>query len=225
LSQQINLYEERLRPRFEPVTGRNVGIALGVVLVAIVALGMLARSAAERSTAELGGLQSELKATQETLGALTRTLAERRISPGLQAQVDGAKALLASRGAVMALLDSGQLGNSSGFSDLMSGFARQASGDLWLTGFSVGRGGQEIEIRGRLFDPARLPLYVQRLAGEPAFKGRRFAALDMLGVDPAESKPEAGGAARVPGAAALPRHVDFVLRSEQSAEAPEGGKK
>ena len=35
MSQQINLYEERLRPRLELATGRNLGIAVLVLLVAM----------------------------------------------------------------------------------------------------------------------------------------------------------------------------------------------
>lgn len=36
MSQQINLYEERLRPRLELATGRNLGIA-ALVLLAVMA--------------------------------------------------------------------------------------------------------------------------------------------------------------------------------------------
>ena len=40
MSQQINLYEERLRPSSELCTGRNVGFALALVL-AVVCLGAM----------------------------------------------------------------------------------------------------------------------------------------------------------------------------------------
>jgi len=226
VSQQINLYEARLRPSCEVCTGRNAGIALALVLAAIVALGVLARAAAERTEAELKGLQAEVTAAQQTLAGVGKTQAERKVSAALQAEIAGVKAQLASRNAVMAQLDSGQLGNSTGFSEVMAGFSRQASSDLWLTGFSVGLGGREIEIRGRLLDSSKLPAYVLRLGDEPAFKGRRFATLDMHSVDPADAKPAAAGA--VPEAAlspTLPRYVEFVLRSEMSAEPAAGGKK
>ena len=230
MSQQINLYEERLRPSSELCTGRNVGFALALVLAALAVLGVVTNSAAERSAAELKGLQTEVAAAQQTLGVVAKAQSERQVSAGLQAEIDNVKAQLASRNAVMAMLDSAPLGNSKGFSEVMSGFSRHASGGLWLTGFSVGQGGQEIEIRGRLFDPGKLPIYVQRLSEEPEFKGRRFAALDMRSVDPSPAKPGADAAARPPAAAAspaLPRYLEFVLRSEMSAEpaAAAGGKK
>ena len=229
MSQQINLYEARLRPSRDLLTGRRLGAVLGLLLVVIVAAGALARVAAERSEAELRGVQAELTASQEKLAALTKMFSAGKVSAGLQAQIDQAKVPLAARQAAMALIDSGQLGNREGFSAILSGFSRQTSKDLWLTGFAVSQGGQEIEIRGRSLDPAGLPGYIQRLAAESAFKGRRFAALDMRRVDPAQDKP-GEGAAPVPAPVAaatpaLPRHVEFVLRSAGVAEAAAGGKK
>ena len=63
MSQQINLYEARLRPSRDLLTGRRLGVALGLLLVVIVAAGALARVAAERSEAELRGVQAELTAS------------------------------------------------------------------------------------------------------------------------------------------------------------------
>jgi MSHA biogenesis protein MshI len=230
VSGQINLYEARLHARNELLTGSRAAIVVGLALASIIALGVVSRTAAERSAAELGRLQAELSVAQQTHAALSKTLAERKVSRELLGEIERAKAQLASRSAVMALLDSGQVGNSSGFSGVMSGFSRQTSSDLWLTAFSVGLGGKEIEIRGRLLDSSKLPSYVVRLGSEPAFKGVRLATLEMHDVDPRTAKPEAGAAAPAkPGAAqpALPRYVEFVLRSEMSADAaaPAGGKK
>ena len=103
----------------------------------------------------------------------------------------------------------------------MAGFARQTQPDLWLTGFAVTDGGEGIEIRGRLLDPAKLPVYMQRLRSEPVFAGRRFAALEMKGVDPVEPKdvavnsPAAAGESLSVPELKLPRFVEFVLRSEK----------
>ena len=225
MSQQINLYEARLRPSRDLLTGRRLGVALGLLLLVIVAAGALARVAAERSEAELRGVLAELTASQEKLAALAKTLSASKVSAGLQAQIDQAKVPLAARQAAMTLIDSGQLGNREGFSAILSGFSRQTSKDLWLTGFSVSLGGQEIEIRGRALDAAGLPSYIQRLAAESAFKGRRFAALDMRRVDPAQDQPGEVAASTPAATPALPRHVEFVLRSAGVAEAAAGGKK
>ena len=221
MSQQINLYEARLRPSRDPLTGRRLLGALVLLLVLIAVAGTLARYGAERSEADLRAVQAELTASQEQLTALTKTFAARQVPAALQAQIEQTKAPLAARQAAMALIDAGQIGDREGFSAILTGFARQASNDLWLTGFTVSLGGREIEIRGRALDAAGLPAYIQRLSAEPSFKGRRFAALDMQRVDPASDKPGEGAAPT------LPRHVEFVLRSAGLAEAAAavGGKK
>ncbi len=210
MSQQINLYEVRLRPRHELPTSRNVGLAALVLLLLMTVLALWTRDDAERKSQAAAVSAKQLVEQQEKLVALSKTLAQRRVSPALLAEQESARAMLSIRQEVVAILDSGSLGNTSGFSALMSGFARQSQSDLWLTGFQVSKGGEEIEIRGRLLDPARLPAYVLHLSREPVFRGRRFAALEMRGVDPEE--PKAGQ----PSAPGLPRYVEFSLRSENA---------
>ena len=214
MTQQINLYEARLRPRHELATAHNLGITAAALLVVMMALSLYAGYQADRKTVELSVLQAQVSSERERMTVLSKAVADRRVSPVLVNETEKTKALLVSRQEVMDVLDSGKVGNSSGFSEFMFGFSRQTQTDLWLTGFSMSAGGEEIEIRGRLLDPAKLPGYVQRLSAEPVFHGRRFAALDMRSVEPAASLPE-GAAATPPPVpeAVLPRFIEFVLRS------------
>jgi hypothetical protein len=225
MSQQINLYEDRLRPRHELVTGRNLGVCALVVLVLMAALSTATQLEAKRKAEAAASIQTELTAAQAKLAELGKVLAERKISPALVSERDSIKAVLAQRQEIMAVLESGKLGTTTGFSPVMTGFARQTPADLWLTGFVVTMGGAEIEIRGRLFDPAKLPAYVQSLSGELVFQGRRFAALEMHDVEPEDQKANQLVVAKtvadngVPPLlpVKLPRFVEFVLRSENGA--------
>ena len=232
MSQQINLYEERLRPRRELARGRHLALAFALVLAASVLSGLVVRQRADRVAADYAQSQAEVKQAQEKLAALGKQLAERRIDPALQAELERSRAALGMRKEVIALLDAGRLGQSEGFSGLLFGFARLSTADLWLTGFSISQGGQEIEIRGRLLDAGRLPNYVQRLSAEPVFQGRRFAALTMQSVEPDAAKADPAAAPRMPESAGrtsapgMPRYVEFVLRSEHGGDAAAGeGKK
>ena len=158
-----------------------------------------------------------------------KDVAQRKVSPALVAEQGSARAMLAAGKEVMAVLDSGKLGNTVGFSAFMTGFALHAQSELWLTGFQITEGGEEIEIRGRLLDPVTLPAYVQGLSSEPVFQGRRFAALEMRGVDPDELATNqpiqpvavngADQAAQPQPVFRLPRFVEFVLRSENAGGA------
>lgn len=187
MSQQINLYEDRLRPRLELATGRNLGIVALALLVAMTGWSLWESAAANRKSEAAAASLSEVLAAQERMKALTQAVAQRKVSPELAAEVENAKSMIAARKEVIEVLDSGALGRSTGFSAFMTGFARQAQSDLWLTGFRITAGGDEIEIRGRMLDASRLPDYVQRLNSVPVFQGRRFAALEMTRVTPTES--------------------------------------
>ena len=212
MSQQINLYEERLRPRHDLATTTNLGIAALALLVLMAALAVVAQTDANRKSQAAALIDKRVADRQASLTALSTNVAQGRVSPELSSELEIAKSMLAARKEVMSVLNSDKLGNTVGFSALMAGFARQAQNDVWLTGFSISAGGEEIEIRGRLLDSARLPAYVQFLRNEPVFQGRRFAALEMRGVDPDDGKAQSPSESTRP----LPRFVEFVLRSENA---------
>lgn len=230
MSQQINLYDARLRPVRTLLTARNVALGLVLSLSLVFVSALAANYLVRQKEQALAGQRAALKADQDRLAELTKMLAERRIPAALQGDLDQVRAVLGARRDALAVLDSGLLGSTNGFAPLFAGFSRLASPELWLTGFAVSHGGADIEIRGRMFDAARLPSYVQRLSAEPVFQGRRFAALTLQ-----RSEPEPSASAAVPApstntlatnGAAGPRYVDFMLRSERAGEAaPDGGKK
>lgn len=223
MSQQINLYEDRLRPRLELATGRNLGVAALVVLAGMAGWSFWEGTEADRRAQAATESLQEMVAAQEKVKALSQTVAQRKVAPELAAELDHAKAMIAARDEVIKALDSGALGRTTGFASYMLGFARQAQSDLWLTGFCIAGGGDEIEIHGRMLNPSRLPDYVQRLNAVPIFQGRRFAALEIRRVNAedrqADSPPVAEAVAGQPGSRAGQTQrqapfVEFLLRSE-----------
>ena len=228
MSQQINLYEDRLRPRLELASGRNLGVFALILLAVMTGWSLWESAEANRKSEAAAASLSEVLAAQEKMKALTQVVAQRKVSPALAAEVENAKVMIAARKDVIEVLDSGALGRTSGFSAFMTGFARLTQSDLWLTGFVITSGGDEIEIRGRMLDASRLPDYVQRLNSVPVFQGRRFAALEMWRVTPDElPEARAAVAATIDGGGAVetqisPRQVPFVeflLRSENAGSA------
>jgi MSHA biogenesis protein MshI len=227
-SAEVNLYEAHLHPRRELVTSRNLAVVCLVLLVAILALSGGAHYLAAEKVQAAALSRKQLTDAKEKLASLAAPGVQRSVAPALAAELEATKADVAARQELVSVLDGAQARSHPGFSAFMSGFARQAQSDLWLTGFTIGAGGEEIEIRGRLLEPARLPAYVQSLSSEPVFQGRRFATLEMRGIEPAETKahmpPGANAAAPV---LAPSRFVEFVLRSESAggADAASGGKR
>jgi len=71
----------------------------------------------------------------------------------------------------------GLVGTTGGFSEYMRVFSRQAVQGLWLTGFDVAAGGDELTITGRTLNAELVPTYIQHLNREAAIQGRNFGSM------------------------------------------------
>ena len=220
MSAQINLYHPRFLKQRDPLALRNVALAAAALYAVLVALGGWAWQDAAAQQAAAAAAEAQLKSAKDQVEAETRAAAIRKPSPQLIADLESAEALLRRRGEIAHLLESGAIGNTGGFSDYLRGFARQTPEGLWLTGFTIGAGGNDMEIRGSMLNPAALPDYIHRLGAEKAFQGRNFAALTMNRPDPAPVvRSAAQGAAAAPAptqgipqsVTPAPRSIDFVL--------------
>ncbi len=212
MSAQINLYHPRFLKQRDVLALGNVAIAAVIVYVVLAAVGGWAwQHAATRSDAATAA-EAQLKSAKERVEAETKAAASRKPDPQLAAELEAAESRLRRRVEIAGLLESGAIGSTGGFAEYLRGFARQASEGLWLTGFSIGTGGNDMEIRGSVLDPTALPDYIRRLGAEKAFQGRSFAALTMNRVDKPPAPNSAGqGAATAPAAAPTLRPIDFVL--------------
>lgn len=225
MSAQINLYHPRFLKQHELLTLRNLALAAAALYgLLAVAGGWAWQDAAARREAA-AAVETQLKTARGQVEAATKAAATRKPGVQLIAEVDSAEALLRRRGEIARLLESGAVGSAGGFSEYLRGFARQAPDGLWLTGFTIGAGGNDMEIRGSMLNPATLPDYIRRLGTEKAFQGRSFASLTLNRADPPPAvRPVGAGVAVLPAPSArdaapgsaggmtlAPRPVDFIL--------------
>lgn len=212
MSQQINLLLPELRPRFDwlalPVVA---GAALAGLLLLLGMAALTAMTADGLRTRE-AGVKNQLADLQQQVQSLGRTLGARQADATLDKQIAAGRLAVSQRQEVLNAIAQGDVAGSSAYSGLLLGFSRQIVDGVWLVGFGFAQ--KEVEIRGRLIDPALLPTYINRLNGEPAFAGRRFAALDMKGVEPTPVNADAAPTATPASPAPAVRYTEFVLRSE-----------
>lgn len=217
MSQQINLLLPELKPRFDWLALPVVAGAGLVGLLLVVALASVSAWRLDGLKARQGALRGELATLQQQMQVLGAQLGARKGDPLLDQQLEAARAAVLQRQQVLDIVAQGNLPVTQAYSGLFQGFSRQVVEGAWLTGF--GFAGKDVEIRGRLADPALLPAYIGRLNGEPAFNGRTFATLDMKAVDPsvdpAGTSGQSGGAATgKPANPPSPRYTEFVLRTK-----------
>ena len=212
MSAQINLYHPRFLKQRDLLSLGNVALAAVALYTVLAAAGGWAwHDAATRQEAATAA-EAQLRSAREQLDAATRAAALRKPSPQLIAELERAEGSLRRRGEIADLLESGAIGSTGGFTDYLRGFARQTPEGLWLTGFKIASGGNDMEISGSMLNADAMPDYIRRLGAEKVFQGRSFAALTMNRVVPAPVVRPAGQDAAVPPAPTLaPRPIDFVL--------------
>ncbi|MCX7164932.1 MAG: PilN domain-containing protein [Rhodocyclales bacterium] len=241
MSAQINLYHPRFLRQRDLLSLGNVVIAVVTLYTLLAAAGGWAWQNATMHREAAAAVEAQLASAREQVEVATQAAAIRKPSTQLIAELENAEGLLRRRGEIARLLESGAVGSTGGFADYLRGFARQAPEGLWLTGFTIGSGGNDMEIRGSMLNPAALPDYIRRLGTEKAFQGRNFAALTMNRVDTPATVRAVGQGAAVPAAATsigvppapsqgvalrttpAPSPIDFVLLP-RLVEAREAGK-
>lgn len=212
MSQQINLILPDLQPRVDPLSLPVVASLAALIVLLVAGLASWESVATQRLKTRQSAQAAEIEAARQQTDMLTQALAKRTVRPELAAEIETARlGVLQRQEALDALTRAGAGGQ--GYAGVFHGFAMQTMAGVWLTGFSVH--GEQVEIRGRLTDPASLPTYIASLNGAPVFAGRRFAALAMQGVaaDPGAPSRNAGEPARPP----RPRYTEFTLRSSLPA--------
>jgi len=202
--QQINLYDETLRPRREGWRAAHGLWAVAGTLAVALGLSAALDARSVRRLAEGRQLAQQLAAERERLarpaaGDGADTLRARAT------EVERLRALDAGQRRVRAALEGQVTARQQGYTPYFLALSRQASPSVWITGLGIGGDGQALEIQGRMTDAALLPDYLRRLNAEPQFKGRSFATLNIKAADTHND------------AAALAGYTEFVLRSQPSA--------
>jgi hypothetical protein len=164
--------------------------------------------------ADSGASQLEKKKKQLEMVIAQFPPPEKR--PELETQLAGAEAQLAALKRIASVIDRGELGNATGYSEYFRALARQHVDGLWLTGLAITGAGCDIGVRGRALDAALVPGFLGRLTKEKIMQGKAFGSLQIS--QPGQGnvdKPAKDGKDAGHGAAAS--FVEFSLQSR-----PEG---
>ncbi len=197
MAQQLNLFDTRFAPARLRYSARQGSLALAALLVLGWGGAQGLRWAADQAQAEAQATQANMAPLRAQVAALAA-----KQDAGAAAEVARLQAADATQRRVRAALEAGAAGVREGHAELLLALARQASGQLWITGLGVSDDGSAIDLEGRMTDSSVLTDYLRRLNAEPRFKGRPFAQLTLRGVD------QSG--------AALP-YTEFALRSTPAA--------
>ena len=219
MTHNINLYDASLKTRRDLLAPMPV---LAFVATAVVCMS-LAVGWARASVTRLGPIAEQgaagLQARQAALQAAAESSAAKKPDVGVQNAVAEAQRTLLQRRAALQMLAASPIDREGGFAARLEALARQSVDGLWLTGMVLRQ--DDVVLKGRALQPQLIPVYVQRLDGEPSLQGRAFRALDV--VRPIDKAARAASAVAETETAAAPRsaYVEFTL-SGTGADAAAG---
>ncbi len=172
MRQQINLYQERFRPRRLWLSANQVANAALLLLVIGAAWSLLLvyqlDAAADRKLAveaDRAQLSVELAAAN---AELARLLGDDRIVR----QIESTARQIAARKKILNFVNDNRFGSGRGFSRYLVALARLHIDDIWLSRIKFGQ--DFVAIRGSALDAGRVPGYFERFSEEPVFVGNRF---------------------------------------------------
>lgn len=210
MSQQINLLGDRFRKKrfsFTSAAAMAYGIGIAAALVLLLAgyEDWALRAIEAQAQASARSLKEASLAYEKVAGPRIAPKA----SPHLEARVAELNAQLKARAEVVDALKTGAVGSTAGFSEYMRVFSRQSLDGLWLTGFDIAAGADELTITGRALSADLVPAYLQRLNREGPMKGRQFASM-VINQAPALSAASAQDPKKA-SPSLLPAHVEFTI--------------
>ena len=228
MTQQINLYNPVFLKRNPALdSAALLGYAAAIVLVLCLGSAALVQQQRQQLEIQAAAIDTQIKAEQEKSLSLAAQKAARKKAPELEVELVRLETQVRGRTDGLALVRSGAIGSTTGFSEHMRALARQSVSGLWLTGFSINGSGNEVTLQGRMLDADLLPRFLARIGAEKAFEGRAFKALIIEQSKPADVVSAvlppaalAAASAGVPSASlsvvAAPVYLAFEITTRES---------
>jgi Tfp pilus assembly protein PilN len=220
MTQHLNLLGPGLHQQRQHWTLAQAGAGLGLLVLLGLAGALVLDDLASQARADVVQAQQAGDAARARLAEL-QGQARQGPAAGVDAELARLRQQLGELDRVRALVASGQVGRPQGHAELLLALARQADPAVWITGLQVSADHDTLELRGRMTDPAALPVYLARLQQEPLFHGRRFAQLQLRRVNP--SADATGGSGSGSGASGSSTFGSSTLGSNDAAAAAGNG--
>ena len=210
MSQQINLFNPIFMKQRKYFSLPTMLQALALIVLGSLVFYAYARYQVGQLDKQYAENTRRFESDQVRLASLAAEFSPQQSNQLLQDEVRQLEKTLADQTQLVDTLKSGVIGNTAGYSQYMSAFARQVVPGLWLTGFKVTGDGAQISLNGAVTDGKLLPDYIRRLGKEPSMRGKSFSTLQMQQVKSVPGKDSK--------LAPVPRYVEFVLQSAADSE-------
>lgn len=216
MSQQINLFNPVFLKQEKLFSAVTMAQGLGVISLAVLAFAAYSTYQSTQVANEAKAAAAQLKTTQDNLVKMVDKTKPIPANKTIEEDILRAENRLRASQQILAFVQNGDFKGGKSYSSFLRAFANKAMPGVWLTGLSLGDGGNDIEIVGRALQPSLVPAYLRSLKSEPAFAGKSFGSMALRApLTEAGAKP-AGDVGKA--AATIPvRYIDFSINSSEAA--------
>jgi Tfp pilus assembly protein PilN len=186
--QQVNLFQPLFRKQEKKFSATAMLQAIGVILVGIVLLIAWTQWQVSVLKRESARTDQQLVAVTKRLGDVGQQFGGRAQAQTVDDEIARLEQQLAAKQRVRGVLGQGLFGNTQGFSEYFTSFARQGVPGLWLTGFEIVGAADRMTLQGRSTSGEAVPRYLQKLAAERRLAGIEFQVF-QIERPAADSKP------------------------------------
>lgn len=178
MTQQVNLYNPLFEKKEQPFSVRTMGQAFGLILVGLLTMQVYAAVEARSAERIAAQLRDQLSLQRDQVAKLVKAGAPTR-SKALEAEVMRLEGEVKARQTTLQALNTGELGNTAGFSEFLAAFGRQATPGIWLTSITIADSGNALQVQGRAVRADLMPAFLRALNNEPIMRGRRVTELKL----------------------------------------------
>ncbi len=179
MNQQINLFQPMFRKQKKVFSAIAMAQVVGLIVIMLGAIYAYNLWSLQPFEKELVKVNTELQRLQQEFAQLQAKAPASTKSQLLEDEIRLLSRELEHKRQIAEVLNTGSFGNRKGFSAYFEGLARQHVSGLWLTKVTLHNGGTRLVLSGKTNDAELIPIYIQKLASEPAFAGLSFNVLEM----------------------------------------------
>ena len=168
--QQINLFHAQFKPKTVIFPARQMLLMTLVVVVifAVISLYSYQRNATLEQISSLKQQQNIPQVINPDLN-----------NPLLTAELTKLQLQLHEKEMLLDYLSNQSFGNQRGFSEILTTLSQQVVDKVWLTEFSLKKGGQVMTLHGKTSQVAQIPVYIDSLAKSAQFQGKKFSVFQL----------------------------------------------
>ena len=174
MKQQINLYQEILRPKNIRWSSNQLVKIITVTIFLMFLIDAFGYWQTWQSNQELLQIKKLVKKKQAELKKVEVEYPLPIEDQRLRERVSKLGDELRLKKNIVGLLKKNEYGMITGFSDYLTGLAKQHVTGTWLTHISITQGGKQMSLAGSSLKPELVPKLLRKLGKEPGFAGKEF---------------------------------------------------